>query len=191
VPSEQGLFFFSYFLDLTQFGNIASIKSLNIQPMYTPVAMEHVQTKILVHDQRSGESLPNRLEKSSPGVGGLTEENSERIAFVLSCLFAGAINLAELRQWAKKVLEESDAPPSYLRDLVDFNQPLFHIYNVIGFAPRSSTSDEGSIGVSGVAFKRNCQPFDHPKIREEALRKLERNPDIEKRFRSEFPFLNW
>ena len=145
----------------------------------------HNGLKLLVHDERLAGTATTR------SMAGLTQENSEWIGFLLSCLFAGAISTAECRQWARKVLEETDGAPPYLNDLTAFKGPLFHIYNVIGFAPRWLHTEHDTLAISGIAFRRNCQPFEHPKIREEALRKLKQNPEIEKRFRSEFSFLDW
>ena len=122
-------------------------------------------------------------------VAGLIEGNSERLGFVLSCLFAEAISRAELHEWARKNVEECDAPPRYLTELINFDGPLFHIYELIGFAPHWTHTDEETLAIAGVAFKRERQPFDHPVIRQEALRELERNPEIGERFHSEFPFL--
>jgi hypothetical protein len=122
---------------------------------------------------------------------GLTDSSSERIGFVVSCVFASAINNAELRQWAQKVLDETANPPLYITELTLFTQPLFEIYNVIGFAPRWSHTEDSTLAISGIAFKRDRQPFNHPIMRDESLRKLAANPQIEKRFRAEFPFLIW
>ena len=49
----------------------------------------------------------------------LTRENSATIGFVVSCIFAGAIDKRELQAWADHVLVSADSYPLYIVDLRD------------------------------------------------------------------------
>src|SRR3954468_18843512 len=100
--------------------------------------MQQISEKVLIRGERSGASAQSTWGEGLNGSSGLTKENSERIGFVISCLFAAAINGAELRQWAARILEQSNEAPLYLTNLSEFTEPLFHIYNIIGFAPQWS-----------------------------------------------------
>lgn len=125
-------------------------------------------------------------------ISGLSSENSETIGFVLSCVFASAIDVSELRAWCVYVIDQNDVEsiPPYVFDLMDFDQPLVHLYKVIGFAPVWKHSDDEAGALYGIAAQRGKVIYDAVVNSEAALELLKSNPLIADKFRQTFPFLN-
>jgi hypothetical protein len=124
-------------------------------------------------------------------VNGLTKNDSERLGFVISCLFKGAIDVAEFHRWVTMIFEEDGTPPGYMVDLLEFKGPLASVFKVIGFVPHWPYSEDEELALFGITFNRGRTRFECPLSTEEAIEKLRQFPRIEKRFRSEFPFINW
>jgi len=123
-------------------------------------------------------------------MSGLFKEDSGRIGFVISSLFAGALDLDELQKWAIGVLAREQDPPLYLVDLAEFNDAIYKIYKVIGFVPHWPHPADQKDALIGIAYKRGRVLGDSPLSREQALQKLVNCPHIEAAFRTEFPFVN-
>jgi hypothetical protein len=119
----------------------------------------------------------------------LTKENSATIGFVVSCIFTGAIDKQELRAWADHVLMTTETSPLYIVDLSTFDEPLTHLFKIIGFVPHSGLSDEEKVALAGIAFMRGHEQFEPLPTREEALAALARYPQVLTRFRETFPFI--
>ena len=122
-------------------------------------------------------------------MAGLSKEDSSRIGFVVSCLFAEAINLHEFRQWVTTIYEGETEIPTYMVDLLDFNGPLFKLSKVIGFEPHWPGTEDEELALFGITYQRDRIPFQCPLNREEAIAKLERHPSIKETFIKNFPFL--
>ena len=120
----------------------------------------------------------------------LDKENSATIGFVVSCAFAGAINTKEIQAWADHVLVTADSCPPYLVDLSTFDEPLSHIYRVIGFVPHCGLSDTERDALVGIAFVRGREQVEPIPTREQALAALAGHPHVLARFRDAFPFIN-
>lgn len=123
-------------------------------------------------------------------ITGLTRENDETIGFVVGCLFAGAIDMAELRRWCETVIERN-APrdtPDYLFDILEHDGHPADVFRLIGFVPASSSDEETAAALSGLALRRGLPRGDFPETDAIALAALERRPDVEQRFRETFPF---
>jgi len=120
----------------------------------------------------------------------LEKENSATIGFVVSCVFASAIDLPELRAWADHVLVTTDSCPVYIVDLSTFDDSLFHILRVIGFVPGSGLDEEEEIALVGIAFARGREQFEPKPTKQQALAALAAHPDILLRFHDTFPFIN-
>ena len=120
----------------------------------------------------------------------LTKNDSATIGFVLACLFKGAIDRQELRAWADYVLTTTDSCPPYVADLSTFDQPLSHIYRLIGFVPSSGLTDSERIGLVGIAVVRGRGQFEPVPTKEEALTALAAHRDLVPRFREIFPFIS-
>lgn len=120
----------------------------------------------------------------------LTKENSTTIGFVVSCIFAGAIEKRELQAWADNVLVSSDSYPLYIVDLSTFDKALSHIFRVIGFVPHCDLSDTEKDALVGIAFVRGREQFDPAPSRDQALAALSAHPTVLARFRETFPFIS-
>lgn len=121
---------------------------------------------------------------------GLTKDDSSRIGFVMSCLFTRALSLDEMKQWAICVYEENESPPLYFIDLLEFKPPLSNIFKIIGFVPHWPYGEEARQALYGIAYMRGRQSIDCPISSDEALEIMRQYPQVEERFRKEFPFIN-
>jgi hypothetical protein len=119
----------------------------------------------------------------------LSRENSSDIGFVVACLLAGAIDRGELQAWADHVLVTTESCPPYIGDLSTFDEPLSHIYRVIGFMPISGLADSEQFALIGIAIVRERGRFELMPTGEQALAALAKNPQIMTRFRTTFPFI--
>lgn len=122
-------------------------------------------------------------------MAGFTKNDSGRIGFVTSCLFAQALDVEEMKQWATNMLAGSEESPPYMVDLLEFNSPLADIFQIIGFVPHWPYSEDAELALYGLAFKRGREPYDCPLDRGTALKKLEQHPEVESTFCAEFPFI--
>ena len=132
---------------------------------------------------------------------GLTRENDDVIGFVVDALYERAIDIKELNDWAINIVINNnvDELTMYIIDLMDFDNYLKDIYEVIGFVPDWKHSKKQSIALYAIAIKRgrgyrltNDDITDDDHISdEEALNALQQHPEIEKRFRETFPFIDF
>ncbi|MFF7062547.1 hypothetical protein [Pseudomonas sp. NPDC008258] len=120
----------------------------------------------------------------------LNKFNDELLAFVVTCLFCGAIRKDELNVWSAEALVLEDAP-SYLYDLLEFDEDLFKIFKVIGHVPTWEHTQVQEYALYGIAVSRGFNPFDMPISAEKALDYLASAPEVEALFRSVFSFVNW
>lgn len=127
----------------------------------------------------------------SNALPSFSSENSETIGFVFSCVFTSAIDISELRDWCVYVINQNDVEsiPPYIFDLMDFDQPLAHLYKVIGFAPVWKHTDDEADALYGIAIQRGRELFNPPVSKPSALELLRKNPSIAERFRRTFPFI--
>lgn len=128
----------------------------------------------------------------------LTKNDSADIAFTEACLMSGAVTQDEFRVWLYHVIENHDDIPTYIFDLIDLEdmREIFRGGNgPIGFYPISDFNDEESNAITGIAYKRGYYDreldYDVYIDRSEALEALDKNPQIERRFREMFPFIDW
>lgn len=93
----------------------------------------------------------------------INKENSQDLNFSLACIYCQAIDIEEFKQWIKIVIKETsvDELPSYIFDLVDFNEPLFHITNVIGFVPSNNLSKKDEYAIYGITYLRKKMSMNH------------------------------
>ena len=123
----------------------------------------------------------------------LTRDSSEDIGFVKSCVIKGAITNKEFNDWVEYVIvnDKGDDLPLYIFDLIDFNGSFYELINIIGFTPDPILTEDEDNAIYGIAIKRFGNDLDIPISNNEALRKLDRNPLISKRFKRIFPFINF
>ena len=123
----------------------------------------------------------------------LTRDSSEDIGFVKSCFIKGAITNREFNDWVEYVIvsDKVDDLPLYIFDLIDFNGSFYELINIIGFTPDPNLTEDEDNAIYGIAIKRFGNDLNIPISNNEALRALDRNPLISKRFKSIFPFINF
>ena len=121
---------------------------------------------------------------------GLTKGDSSTIGFVVACLFSRAIDKHELHTWALHILATEDSCPPYFVDLMDFDEPLFHIHKVIGFVTGSGLSEDEKTALVGIAFVRGRDQFEPVPTKEQALDALAAHDSVLTRFRRTFPFID-
>lgn len=114
--------------------------------------------------------------------------NDELMAFVITCLFCGAISKDELNLWCAQALSLNDAPV-FLYDLMDFHDEIFKIFKVIGYVPHWEHAEDDEHALYGIAIRRGFEPYDMPLTPDEALACLEASPDIERLFGQVFDFV--
>lgn len=121
----------------------------------------------------------------------ISKENSQDLGFAIGCLFSQSITLDEFKEWLYIVIKDNDIEniPSYIFDLLEFNQGLFHISNVIGFVPNDKLSKSEQNALTGIAVMRNVKVYDSPISKNKALLLLDKNPHILERFKTFFPFI--
>ena len=123
----------------------------------------------------------------------VTRDSSEDIGFVKSCVINAAITNKEFNDWVEYVIvnDKVDDLPLYIFDLIDFNGSFYELINIIGFTPDPILTEDEDNAIYGIAIKRFGNDLDIPISNNEALRALDRNPLISKRFKSIFPFINF
>lgn len=114
--------------------------------------------------------------------------SDELMAFVITCLFCGAIRKDELNLWCAQALSLNNAPV-FLYDLMDFHDEIFKVYKVIGYVPHWEHAEDDENALYGIAVRRGFEPYDMPLAPDEALACLEASPDIERLFGQVFDFI--
>ena len=116
--------------------------------------------------------------------------NDGLLAFVIACLLCTAISKDELNIWCAQALSLNNAP-SYLYDLMSFQDEIFKVYKVIGYVPHWEHSDSDEYALYGIAVRRGFKTYDMPITTREALTHLEACPRVENLFREVFTFINF
>lgn len=114
--------------------------------------------------------------------------NDELMAFVITCLFCGAISKYELSTWCAQALSLNNAP-AFLYDLMDFQDEIFKVYKIIGYVPNWEHAEGDEYALYGIAHRRGFKPYDMPVSTTEALIHLEASPHIENLFKEVFTFI--
>ena len=120
-----------------------------------------------------------------------SREPDATVAFVLECLFTGAVDLDEVRRWADRAIELEPHPPVWLIDLSLFDGPLKDIYRLIRLVPDREFTDDEEAAIAGIAYERNRSVGDVPHGRKRALAALRAHPGIRGEFVRTFPFLTF
>lgn len=120
----------------------------------------------------------------------LERNDSDDIGFVHACFIPGIITINEYKEWIYYVIEKYDDIPSYFFKILDIDAKRdYKTRDVIGFVPDYEPQRAEYDALIGIGFKRGAIATNDNLTREEALRALERNPHIEKKFYEMFPFL--
>jgi len=117
-------------------------------------------------------------------------DDSSDIGFVDNYLVPGVISLNEFKKWIYFVIENHDDISSQFFKILVLNHKFeCNCLRIMGFAPKWEYNDAPLDALVGIGFKRGAITTNDNLTREEALRALERNPHIEKKFYEMFPFL--
>lgn len=123
----------------------------------------------------------------------LAKDNDNTIGFVYDCLLTGVIDMEEINRWAEKVIGENEVDnlPNYIFDLVDFKGTVREFEKLLGFYPYWKCTKGQDMALYGILLKRgeSLSKDDVSFSEEQALKSLEKHPEIEKRFRETFPFI--
>lgn len=84
--------------------------------------------------------------------------SDELLGFVITCLYCEAIDISELQSWCAGFLGAEGAP-DFLYDLIEFDEPIFKIYKVIGYVPNWSHSKNEEYALYGIALLRGTVPI--------------------------------
>lgn len=124
----------------------------------------------------------------------LTKEDSDDLGFATECVTAGALTFDEFKTWIYRIIEISDDYPLFLLDIVDLENKFDYTLDtiqIVGFNPYWSATETEQIAVDGIAYRRFSHHESDAAPRLKALAALQENPQIEKRFRQMFPFVEW
>ncbi len=122
---------------------------------------------------------------------GLVQGDSSLIGFVERCLYNSAIEDKDIRDWSMRMVVQYDELPTYMYDLLDFKKEDYNLHELINFSIGWGFPEKDKEALYGLAYKRGFEPYDCPLTKEEAIKRLEECPHIEKKFRETFPFIEF
>lgn len=124
---------------------------------------------------------------------GIKKGDSDVIGFVISCLYHGTIDESEVKEWAVNVigLNSIDDIPDYIFELLDASDIRRNIGKIMGFSASWKSSKNQYLALYGINIKRQKELFDAPVTPDKALVLLAKHPEVEKKFRETFPFIEF
>lgn len=119
------------------------------------------------------------------------EEHSD-LNFAIGCLYCNAISLDEFKKWLELVIQDMEVEhiPYYIYDLLDFDQPLFHISQTLGFGIINDLSKYDEEAIYSIAYLRGREVYDFNLSKDKAEVILNNNIGVKNRFNKFFPFIN-
>ncbi|MCQ3032004.1 hypothetical protein NLO88_15195 [Pseudomonas syringae] len=115
--------------------------------------------------------------------------SDQLMAFVITCLFCGALSKEEFNTWCAQAVSLREAP-EYLYDLMTFDEAIFRVYKVIGYVPLWAHSESDEHALYGIAVLRGLNPCDMPLTASKALGQLEASTNIKELFNRVFDFIS-
>ena len=124
------------------------------------------------------------------GISG--RDDSFLIGFVRYATCSHAITLDEMKTWIYTLLKQHDDLPTYFFDILEIEHSS-DFYKIIEFPVDTGMTEKEGDALFGIAWKRgNLAPDADLNIsRKKALKALAESPQLEKRFRETFPFIEW
>ncbi len=119
-------------------------------------------------------------------------DDSFLIGFVSDSYGTYAITTEEMRNWVYELIKKYDELPSYIYDLTEAKN-VCEFDSMVNFPMSSSISSGELAALFGIAFKRENYP-ENTELnisKKHALKALKDNPQLEKRFRGTFPFIDF
>tara|TARA_R110002095_G_C4205578_1_gene235524 strand:+ start:524 stop:907 length:384 start_codon:yes stop_codon:yes gene_type:complete len=124
------------------------------------------------------------------GISG--REDSFLIGFVCKSQALCAITMDEAHQWIYSLIKDYDDLPPYMYCLLDAKDSI-EFRGIIGFPVFARTNEKDMNALIGISYKRglSIEDGDWNISRKKALKALAESPQLEKRFRETFPFIEW
>lgn len=124
------------------------------------------------------------------GISG--REDSFLIGFVSKSQALCAITMDEAHQWIYSLIKDHDDLPPYMYCLLDAKDTI-EFRGTIGFSVFADTTEKERNALIGISYKRglSIEDGDWNISRKKALKALAESPQLEKRFRETFPFIEW
>ncbi|GAA0398495.1 hypothetical protein GCM10009133_04160 [Cocleimonas flava] len=120
------------------------------------------------------------------------KNDCDDVGFAKACLVSGILDFNEFKQWIYHVIEIQKDVPLYFWDILDIENKFdFKPLSVMGFNPYWKHTKIEDYALEGIGYKRRDDFVSDAVPREKALKALEENPHIERRFRELFPFIDW
>jgi len=123
------------------------------------------------------------------GISG--REDSFLIGFVSKSHALGAITIEEAHQWIYSLIKDHDDLPPYMYCLLDAKDSK-EFRETIGFPTPAKVTEKEFKALLGISYLRGFTKDDDLEIsKKSALKALAESPQLEKRFRETFPFIEW
>ncbi len=124
---------------------------------------------------------------------GIKKGDSDEIGFVISCLYHGTIDENEIKEWALNIIKtyNIDDIPEYIFTLADACEIKRNLLKVMGFSASWKSSKNQSLALYGISAKRQKELYDAPVTSNDALKILVKHPEVERQFRTTFPFIDF
>lgn len=78
----------------------------------------------------------------------------QQLGFVVAALFAGAIDMSDVRHWADRAIEITDQPATWLIDVAFFDGSSKDIYRILPHVPDRGFSQGHYAALAGIASLR-------------------------------------
>lgn len=122
------------------------------------------------------------------GISG--REDSFLIGFVKKSQALRAITMEEAYQWVYSLIKDHDDLPPYMYCLLDAKTNK-EFDDIIGFSASAKTTKKEFDALRGISFLRGNRVDEEVISKKKALKALADSPQLEKRFRETFPFIEW
>ena len=119
-------------------------------------------------------------------------EDSFLIGFVSYSQSLCAMTMEETHKWIYNLIKKYDDLPSYMYCLPDA-QTNKEFDEIIGFSASPNVTEKEVNALIGISYKRglSTEETEWNISKKSALKALEESPQLEKRFRETFPFIEW
>jgi len=124
----------------------------------------------------------------------VSRDDCEDLGFATECLVSGVLSFDEFKNWLYEQIKVTDDFPVNLYDVLDIDNKFDYILNsheLIGFTPYWEKNSKEELALDGIGYKRQFDFSSDLSTKEKALQALLENPQIETRFRSTFPFIQF
>lgn len=120
----------------------------------------------------------------------ISKQNSTDLGFALECLTADAVTFDEFKDLMLRAAEQSPDAPAYVYDVVGLDGKFDLLPNsrrVIGFEPDWASTRAESKAIDGIAYMRFPDNQSDLTSKDAAVKALQDNPQILRKFKELFP----